>query len=409
MKKKLIILLLTMVGGALLFQLMRSDSGYVLLSWRHTSVEMSIWTALGLWLLGFVLFYWVWRFFSGSRRLGRFVLGERKQSPRTQQKTYTALVKFIEGNWQQARKQLVKSANRSANPLVNFLAAARCAYEQGDFPAALDLLHKAEKSQPGSELAVALTQARMQLGSKRYEQCLATLKRIKRLAPEHPVVLDLLADVYWALDDIDALEELLPALRQASGRSDDALKTLEVDIYLRQLKKLELRRKKDGSDEIQKQELDAIWQRVPKKLQQEPQLMATFAMALHRLGSDSEAESLLQKALQKDWQPEWVNRYGLINADAALQLKVASSWQKQQDADGAMMATLGRLCVRNQLWGKARDYFRQAVEMQPSADVYLEYAQLLEQLGESAQAAALCREGLQQLAAQDARAETHGA
>ncbi|MDO3384405.1 heme biosynthesis HemY N-terminal domain-containing protein [Gilvimarinus sp. SDUM040013] len=406
MKKRLILLLPSMVGGALLFQLMRSDRGYVLLSWGHTSVEMSIWTALGLWLLGFVIFYWGWRFFSGSRRFGRFVLGERKQTPRSQQKTFSALVKFIEGNWPLARKQLVKSASRSANPLVNYLAAARCAYEQGDFPGALDLLHKAEKSQPGSELAVALTQARMQLGSKRYEQCLATLKRIKRLAPEHPVVLDLLADVYWALDDIDALEELLPTLHRLSAKGSEGLIQLEVDVYLRQLKKLEVRRKKDGSDAVQKQELDAIWERVPNKLSQEPELMAAFAMALHRLGCDHEAEPLLHKALQKRWHSCWVERYGLVQADAAYQLKVATSWQKQHDADGAMMATLGRLCVRNQLWGKARDYFRQALEMKPGADVYLDYAALLERLGEPEQSADLCRQGLQYLAAQDSKVES---
>lgn len=398
MKKKLILLLSAMVGGALLFQLMRRDSGYVLLSWGQTSVEMSLWTALALWLLGFVVFFWGWRLFTGSRKLGRFVLGERNPSTRSQQKTFNALVKFIEGNWPQARKQLVKSAGRSINPLVNYLAAARCAYEQGDFPAALDLLHKAEKSQEGSELAVALTQARMQLDSQRFEQCLATLKRIKRLAPEHPVVLDLLADVYWALDDIDALEELLPTLQQLPGRSAETRRRLELKVYLRQLTKLEMRRKKEDSDQAQKQALDAIWERVPNKLRQEPELMAAFAMALHRLGFDQEAEPLLRKALQHDWRAEWVELYGRVQADADQQLKVATSWQKQRDADGAMLAALGRLCVRNQLWGRARDYFAQALDMQPDASVYLDFAHLLEQLGEHKQSAELCRQGLAQLA-----------
>ncbi|MDO6748377.1 heme biosynthesis HemY N-terminal domain-containing protein [Gilvimarinus sp. 1_MG-2023] len=398
MKKKLILLLLAMVGGALLLQLMRSDSGYVLLSWGQVAIEMSIWTALALWLLGFVLFYWGWRLLSGSRRLGRMVFGNRNASVRAQQKTFSALVKYIEGSWPQARKQLVKSAAGSANPLVNYLAAARCAYEQGDFSAALDLLHKAEKSKPGNELAVALTQARMQLDSDRYEQCLATLNRIKRLAPEHPVVLDLLADVYWALDDIDALEELLPSLQSLSGRSTQARKQLELDIYLRQLANLQARRKKGATDQEQKQRLDAIWQRVPKKLQREPELMAAVAMALHGLGVDNEAEPLLQNALQSEWRPEWVELYGLIGADAEQQLKVATRWEKQHDADGAMMATLGRLCGRNELWGKARDYFAQAIEMKPDAQVYLDYAQLLDQLGEPEKSAQLCRQGLNCLA-----------
>lgn len=394
MKKKLIVVLLAMLGGALLFQVIRSESGYVLFAFAKTSVEMSLWTALVIWLASFCIFYWGWRLASGSKKLGKFVLGERAHSPRVQQKTFEALVNFIEGNWQLARKQLVKNAPRSGNPLVNYLAAARCAYEQDDFSGALDLLHKAEKSQGSSELAVALTQARMQLGSQRYEQCLATLKRIKRVAPEHPVVLDLLADVYWALREFDALEELLPTLRQLSIRTPEALKRLEIDVYLLQLSKLNYGRKRELEQPHAKTELDAVWQRVPPKLRQEPELMAGFAAALHRCGCDQEAEPWLHKALQKQWKPEWVELYGHLQADSAAQLKVAAVWEKKHDADADLMATLGRLSMRNQLWGKARDYLRQSLDMEARPDVYCNLAELHEQLGDMTLSADVYREGL---------------
>ena len=49
-------------------------------------------------------------------------------------------------------------------------------------------------------LAVALTQARIQLVDGKFEQCIATLQRGRREAPGHPVVLDL-RQAYLALND----------------------------------------------------------------------------------------------------------------------------------------------------------------------------------------------------------------
>ena len=69
--------------------------------------------------------------------------------------------------------------------------AARSAYEMGDRAEADRLLALASKTTPDSELAVALVQARMDLLSKNYDQCLANLLRIKNKAPQNPVVLDL--------------------------------------------------------------------------------------------------------------------------------------------------------------------------------------------------------------------------
>ncbi|WP_020207680.1 heme biosynthesis HemY N-terminal domain-containing protein [Gilvimarinus chinensis] len=399
MKKRLILLLLFMLLGALVFQLMRYDSGYVLIAYASTTVEMSVWTALMLFLLLAFAVYWVGRLVRGGRKVVRFIGSGRRQSMSAQSQTMTALVDFIEGNWLVARKKLIKSADKSINPLVNYLAAARCSYELKDFSGALDLLHKAEKSRESSELAVALTQARMQLGSRRYEQCLATLKRIKRSAPEHPVVLDLLANVYWELDDIDALEELLPSLRRLKVRNNEDLRSLEINVYLRQLQLLEKRHKKLQDIPMSKSALDSIWSRVPAAQQKEPELMAGFAAVLLRLGCDEDAEPMLAKALQKQWREEWVELYGHTKgANPKAQLKTAAAWQKQQGSDAVLLAALGRICTRNQLWGKAKDYFRESLDVAPKADVYLELGLLLEQLGESDNGAALYREALHYLA-----------
>ena len=117
-------------------------------------------------------------------------------------------------------------------PLINYLAAARSAYELGDQDEAFKLLHRAEQSAPNSELAVSLTQARMQLLDKKYEQCLATLERAKRVSPKHPVVLELLRRVYLEVQDWQGLRELLPELRRIKIGKPEELELLEEKLSL---------------------------------------------------------------------------------------------------------------------------------------------------------------------------------
>lgn len=397
MKRRLIILLLVMVAGALLFQLIRHDGGYVLIAYGHKTIEMSAWTGLVILALCFWVFWLLLRLLSAGRRAGKLFTRHNKFSSRAQSKTMAALVDFIEGDWTAARKKLLRSASKSVSPQVNYLAAARCAYELKDFSGALDLLHKAERSRGSSELAVALTQARMQLGSQRYEQCLATLNRIKRTAPEHPVVLDLLADVYLALDDIDALEQLLPSLRQLKIRLPESMRKLEVVVYARQLALgSRAARQLATAPDASKAELDAVWQRMGKSLQKEPDLIAVYAFELHRLGFDQEAEPRLVTALKGEWRSEWVALYGeLDGANVEAQIKMASTWLPQHDADAVLLCTLGKLSLRNSLWGQARDYFKASLDIAPTAEVYELQARLLQQLGEVEASNALYREGLE--------------
>ena len=394
MKRRLVLLIMVILAGALLYQLIQEESGYVLIAYGLTSIEMSLWTALGLLLSGLVIALLLWRLVQGSRRMTAVLTaGGGVVSRRAQSRSMDGLVDFIEGNWLAARKKLVRHAGKSVSPLVNYLAAARSAYEVNDFDGALELLHKAERAPGSSALAVALTQARMQLGSQRFEQCLATLKRIRRIAPTHPVVLDLLTSVYLSLGDYEALEELLPQLRELGIRKSEALESLEITVFSRLLAPAKV---PPGDPRVR---LDEVWQRMPARLHKHPEIQAVYAMALNRMGAELEAEPLLRKSLQQQWQSEWIDLYGRIaGADIKAQLQQLERWQVARDPDPVLLCALGRLSLRNQLWGRARDYFRQSLELQASPEVYAELGRLLQHLGEREAAESLYREGLMQLA-----------
>lgn len=384
MRRLLLVLFLALLLGAGSYQLLEHNSGYVLLVLNNTSVTMNIWfaglivtaTLLGIWFL-------IWLVRSGFKSTGaavsRVFFGHER---RAQRRTSRGLIDFMEGNWKNARRQLLKAAPKAETPLVNYLAAARSAYELGDEQQASKLLHKAESMAPESSLAVALTQARMQLLDKKYEQCAATLQRAQQQAPKHPVVLDLLYQVYIALQDWDALENMLQDLKRYNVVSGETLDTLTTKVYQNLLQsdgeRASLLRAEAGLKRLQ-----ATWLRLPKALQKSPQLMVEYVTQLRRIGEDAEAEIVLRKSLQKNWSSEAILAYGQVEGrDLQKQLLVAESWLKERPSNAALLLTLGRLCLRNQLWGKARDYFESSLRLEKQGQTYAELARLLANLGE---------------------------
>lgn len=396
MKRALIVVVLAMVLGALTLSAIRADSGYVLIALGNTSIEMSFWLALLLLLGTWGLIWLVLKLLRGSVNAGRKV-SERLfsgSSARAQRRTASGLVDFIEGNWKHAQRKLLRAAPKSETPLINYLAAARCSYEQGDNHTALELLHKAEQSSPNSELAVALTQARMQLMSRRYEQCLATLERVKRKAPQHPVVLDLLRQVYIALQDWDALKALMPSLRAYGNQGETALDKLASQLH-RALLEQAGQRARGLSPDRAKELLHRQWREVPGALRKEPDVAELYARQLLANGLPLDAQNVIQKTLDKHWSPALVRLYGLIPAgDVGQQLITAESWLKKRPADPLLLLTLGRLSLRNELWGKARDYFQSSLKLNSHPETCAELARLLAHLGEHKKSTEYYQQGL---------------
>ena len=385
MKKLLFIVVALFAFGLWVMFSPPEDGGYMLIAFGSKTFEMSLWFAalvyivsiLVIWLAARLLFgsFYIVRNFSEYMSFGG--------SERAQKRTASGLVDYIEGNWLQARKKLLRAAPKVDAPLINYLAAARSAYELGDRAEAEKLLTIASETGPDAELAVALTRARMELSSKQYDQCLMTLLRIKGKAPQNPVLLDLLCEVYIARQDWDSLHGIIDRLRSYKIRSPEDLAQLELTIHRERLKKIgeEVRLLLQG-DRLPK--LRAAWERVPAYLQKDNDMIDVYARQLAINFEDQEAESLVRKALSKEWHPGLVHLYGRLRGrDPRQQLTTAEAWLKQHPRDAVLLLTLGRLCLRNEIWGSSRDYFNESLRIKRDPETFAELARLLESLGET--------------------------
>jgi HemY protein len=118
-------------------------------------------------------------------------------------------------------------------------------------------------------------------------------------------------------------------------------------------------------------------------------------MSLMRVGLHEKAEKDLAAALKVEWRAPLVRLFGLVEGpNPSKQLKRAETWLAKHGEDADLLLAAARLCLRTELWGKARSYLETVISLRPTPEAFQEYGRLLTQLGETDAAADAYREGL---------------
>jgi HemY protein len=90
-----------------------------------------------------------------------------------------------------------------------------------------------------------------------------------------------------------------------------------------------------------------------------------------------------------------IRLYGeCLGKDTLKQIERAENWLKQHPQDAALLQTLGRLCAKQELWGKAQSYLEASLSIEPDAGTHLELAHLLEKIGRADEAGKHYRESM---------------
>ena len=380
---------LFVLAGAGIGVVLSQDSGYVLLSFGNYTVEMSLALLLLLIALLFGLLYFAIRVLARTLHLPQDVRDwkQRRGSVLAQQAMTRGLLEMSEGNWHSAERRLVRFADRSEVPLLNYLAAARAAQLQGAHDRRDGYIRLAHDAMPSADVAVSLTQAELQLADHQLEQALATLRHLRSVAPKHNYVLRLLRRLYEQLGDWEHLRELLPELRRRKVDDEHDLQRLEIRTHRALLEQAFL-----AQDEHR---LGMAWADVPRALRGNSQLLGDYAGYLQELGQDQAAERLLRDALKKQWDTGLVETYGLLDiAEPGKHLSAMERFLSDHPDDPTLLLTLGRLSLRAQLWGKARGYLEACIGRNGPPQAYRELGQLLERMHEPEKAIEVYRRGL---------------
>ena len=382
--------LIFLIGAVYIALIAKEDPGYALLSHGDWSVEgtlVLLVTALSLLIGGILLLvYLLVKTIKFPGKLGNW--NHSRKTVKAIQNCNKGFIELAEGNWREAENHLRKSANGSGMPILNYLAAARAAQEDGSQRRRDNYLLQAHKSDPQADIAIGLTQAELQIKDGQAEQALATLMHLRSVAPKHKQVLKMLFRVYQQLNSWKDLEALLPELRKNNIFEHNVLSQYEQSLS-KQLMTQAMQNKNHG-------ELSAIWNRLPKLTRAEPDMIYFYCQQLLSIGEQKLALELVKEGIKHHWHTSLILLYGLTKEeDAAKQLAVAESWLSDNGRSAELLLTLGRLSINNQLWGKARDYLMESITVSPSTEAFQALGELYEtQLADSVEAMNCYREGL---------------
>ena len=387
--KNLIIGLLAVAVSVALTLVVLEDNGYILIGYGHWTVEGSLAFFLLLDLILFVGLYAllrsVIRIWGVPDRFHDWRL--RRQARQARHALTQGLVELSEGRWKQAEKNLVRFAARSDTPLLNYLAAARSAQHQGAHDRRDQYLQLAHESMPSADVAVGLTQAELQLCHEQFEQALATLRHLRQIAPKHTHVLKLLMELYERLGDWQALHKLLPVLKKRKVVEKAQLDELEMNVFSCLIN--------TAAQSESTAQLGETWKGIPYTIRQTEGMVSTYVNQLMMRKEYDQVVVLLNEAIGRQWSDDLVELYGRVEgSDSARQLSRAEAWVKERSGNPVLLLTLGRLCLRNKLWGKARSYYEACIGAGASVEAYRELGALLERMGETDKAMSCFREGL---------------
>ena len=264
---------------------------------------------------------------------------------------------------------------------MNYLLAARASDRLEEPERVAEFLQRAEEAEPAAASAAEIVRLENKLRAGEYDQAQALLAQSKNNLSKLPYVMGLMQQVYEGQGDWESLLALLPDLRKQKQIGEEEATELERQAQRHRLK---------GATDIH-----GVWQGLSSDQKQDSEMLQLYVSRLIKMGDSAGAQKTIERALKRQWDSSMVRQYGFLDGEnVSARLSRAERWLSNHAEDPELLLTLGRLCLQDKLWGKARDYFESSYRADPSAEVCAELGRLLVALGEPTVAAAYYREGL---------------
>lgn len=374
----LIALVLALLAAAIA-PVFKSDPGMVQIHFRGWTVETSmlvmILSVLALWLVVWVIVR-LWKMPAETAR--------RIRDQRSLAQLEKGLLALTEGDWSTAERALQKSASSHGRTTARYLAAAEAADGQDAGDRAEWYLEQADTRNRKQKFLVDLTRARILTQNGHFEESRKVLESLARSRRRHPQVLEMLSRCYRELGEWEALLKLLPAMQKAGVIDDQESTELRHMAAIGEIKRYH------SSEELQ----DG-WRALPRAMQKAPEVIRAFADQAVLSGAPELTEDVIRSSLKSEWNPMLLIPYGNPGPDdTSKRLKQCEKWLLTHDDDPLLHLTLGRLCAREELWGKARHHMIRSLEIEPTVAGYDSLGQLLERKGELEIAMACFRNAL---------------
>lgn len=371
---KALLWLLGLFAAAVAVVLLARQPGYVQIVLPPWRIELSLTLFAFILLLLVTCGYALMRLFILALHLPQQVRAFRRE--RAERASRAALVDalnaFFEGRYAAAEKAAVKAMQHEEYSALNAVIAARAAHEQHAFERRDAYLAQAQGRTVGDDTLRLLTRAEFQLDQKQPRSALESLKELDAAGiRKHTGALTLELKAQQQAHNWDAVLDLVRQLEKRGGVDEIRAASLRQQAWLEKLR----------AAQHDVGQLRSVLAAMPSAIKQHGTVAREAAQALRQRGECALARQLLTDSLNQHWDSELVALYGdCLEGSAVAQIEQAERWLAQHPDDAGLLLALGKLCLHQELWGKARSYLDASVSVQPSKAAYTALAQLAEKL-----------------------------
>ena len=355
------------------------STGYVVIVSAPWRIELSINMLVLLIVSGYFAFYFLVRLVASLLAIPARVRAYRaeRERERLRKALNDALLAFFQGRYASAEKSAVAALTGEETKGVAAIIAARSAHELGRFSEREQFLDQAKGAAPAVDQARLTTLADLLVSQGRNAEALAVLKDLSARDSRNLRLLRLKLQAEQATRQWDEVLGTVASLVKLGGIGPDEARGVRRAAHLGNLQG----KAQDAAA------LGAYWKQLPSEMRMDPAIASMAARYHIALGGHAEALAILEQALEREWNPSLVALYGeAAGTDALPQIERAEKWLRAHARDPALLLALGKLCMRQGLWGKAQSYIEASLALEPTHDGHMTLAALMEQIGKPQEA-----------------------
>ena len=365
----------------------RFNPGNVVLFYPPHRIDLSLNFFVVLEVALFALLYFVIRAFRATVKMPAKVAAYRRQKRERDgnKGLREALKALFEGRFGHAEKAALRAAELPENAGVASLIGARAAHRMRQGSRRDHWLARLANDN-AMKTARLMTMTELLVDDHQPEAALEAVRELNASGTRH----------------IHALQMSLKAQQQAKNWPEVLRLVRSLDKHRALHPALSARLRELAYDDMlsdaghDAESLQRVWATVPSSDRVKPYVACRAAAALNARGLHDEARMVAEESLAADWDDRVVRAYREAAAPAGsaallLQIEHCEGWMRQRPNDAELALTLGSLCLKQKLWGKAQRHLEQALsdasDPRMVRESHLKLAQMHEALQQMEEAA----------------------
>lgn len=308
-----------------------------------TSLNLFIATILGILIVSLL----AWRTFAAVLDLPKQAAAYRRKQRETRSIGFLseAIEDIFAGRFSRALKSAEAATANDTLAETAALLAARSAHRMNQFELRDQWLSKIQS--PEKRQAKLVATADMQMDAHDAEGALATIEQLQKGGSRQLLVQRI---ALKANQQLKNWSEVLKLTHSLSKR--EALHPVVAHKYIQEaIAKLVQEKSTDH------EALLRIWKTLPKENRKAPRIALVMAQGLLSVSQYDIARGLVEESIDAQWDEVLIDIYPKCVAPGSSNLSLAQkleSWMTKYPGEPALSLALARICLDQQLWGKAK-------------------------------------------------------